>query len=307
MSENTNTTPSSELTSQYIAQVTGDLEANVKEQERIGVEIAALQEQLTSLRRDHALLVSMQQALGIATPSTAPATTAPPAPALPESAPAPVPAPRGKASAKKSAAAPKAVRATKRAASGGTATAKPAEPAADAVTKLTGKSTGRSADKNTGKSADKTTATSTARTAAKPTTKAPAKTTAKTAAKTTAKTTAKAGKAAGAGGSRAGQPTLVELVRAHLSAQTEPRSAAEVTTALGQAHPDRRIQNTVVRTTLEGLVARNQAQRSKQGTSVFYTVAGGGQAAAQPAPSDAAGSPASTPAGATAATEETAG
>lgn len=295
MSENTNTTPSSELTSQYIAQVTGDLEANVKEQERIGVEIAALQEQLTSLRRDHALLVSMQQALGIATPSTAPATTAPPAPALPESAPAPVPAPRGKASAKKSAAAPKAVRATKRAASGGTATAKPTEPAADAVTKLTGK--------NTGKSADKTTATSTARTAAKPTAKTPTK----TAAKTTAKTTAKAGKAAGAGGSRAGQPTLVELVRAHLSAQTEPRSAAEVTTALGQAHPDRRIQNTVVRTTLEGLVARNQAQRSKQGTSVFYTAAGGGQSAAQPAPADAAGSPASTPAGATAATEETAG
>lgn len=28
---------------------------------------------------------------------------------------------------------------------------------------------------------------------------------------------------------------------------------------------------TVVRSTLEGLVARNQAQRSKQGTSVFYT------------------------------------
>ncbi|MGY0055090.1 hypothetical protein ACWY4P_00605 [Streptomyces sp. LZ34] len=68
------------------------------------------------------------------------------------------------------------------------------------------------------------------------------------------------------------QPTLVELVRGHLTEQGEPRSAAEVATALGQAHPERGIKPTVVRTTLEGLVAKNQAQRrSKQGASVFYT------------------------------------
>ncbi|MEU9609335.1 hypothetical protein [Streptomyces sp. NPDC048057] len=67
------------------------------------------------------------------------------------------------------------------------------------------------------------------------------------------------------------QPTLVELIRLHLVEQGEPRSAAEVTAALSKVHPDRTIKATVVRTTLEGLVARNLAHRSKQGTSVFYT------------------------------------
>ena len=37
-----------------------------------------------------------------------------------------------------------------------------------------------------------------------------------------------------------------------------------------------------MRTTLEGLVARNQAQRSKQGTSVFYTALDAAQTSAQP-------------------------
>lgn len=67
------------------------------------------------------------------------------------------------------------------------------------------------------------------------------------------------------------EPTLVDLVCRHLTAQTEPRSAAEIATDLGQAHPDRGIKATVVRTTLENLVAKNRAQRSKQGKSVFYT------------------------------------
>ncbi|MFI6565218.1 hypothetical protein [Streptomyces sp. NPDC050534] len=66
-------------------------------------------------------------------------------------------------------------------------------------------------------------------------------------------------------------PTLVDLVREHLAGQSEPRSAAEITTALGQQHPERTIKTTVVRTTLEGLVAKTQAQRTKQGTSVYYT------------------------------------
>lgn len=52
------------LTSQYIAQVTGDLERNVKEQERISAEIEALQEQLGALQHDHSVLVSMREALG---------------------------------------------------------------------------------------------------------------------------------------------------------------------------------------------------------------------------------------------------
>ncbi|MFF7073210.1 hypothetical protein [Streptomyces pseudovenezuelae] len=67
------------------------------------------------------------------------------------------------------------------------------------------------------------------------------------------------------------QPSLVSLTHEFLAGQKEPRSAAEVAEALAQQHPDRGIKATVVRTTLEGLVAKNRAQRSKQGSSVFYT------------------------------------
>ncbi|MDN3029670.1 hypothetical protein [Streptomyces sp. S.PB5] len=67
------------------------------------------------------------------------------------------------------------------------------------------------------------------------------------------------------------QPTLVSLIRAYLAQQSEPCSAAEVASALSEGHPDRIIKTTVVRTTLEGLVARSTAQRLKQGHSVFYT------------------------------------
>ncbi|MFF1594605.1 hypothetical protein ACFVY0_42010 [Streptomyces sp. NPDC058286] len=67
------------------------------------------------------------------------------------------------------------------------------------------------------------------------------------------------------------QPTLIALIRTHLDQQNEPRSAAEVTSALAKAHPQRTIKSTVVRTTLENLVAKSQAHRSKQGASVLYT------------------------------------
>ncbi|MFR9794028.1 hypothetical protein ACL07V_36205 [Streptomyces sp. MB22_4] len=78
--------------------------------------------------------------------------------------------------------------------------------------------------------------------------------------------------ASAAGGARRKQqtPTLVALIRAYLAKQSEPCSAAEIATALSEAHPDRVIKTTVVRTTLEGLVARSSAQRLKQGHSVFY-------------------------------------
>ncbi|MGW1209907.1 hypothetical protein ACWD5F_09695 [Streptomyces sp. NPDC002499] len=157
------------MTSQYAAQVAADLEHNLKEQERIGADIAALQEQLATLQQDHAVLTNVQAALGV---TSAPATTK-----------ATAPAPRKK---------------------GGT----------------------------------------TAR---------------KAAAKKVPETSA------------AAQPTLVSIIREYLTAEGEPRSAAEVTTALSERHPDRTIKTTVVRTTLEGLVARSQVQRTKQGSSVFYT------------------------------------
>jgi hypothetical protein len=67
------------------------------------------------------------------------------------------------------------------------------------------------------------------------------------------------------------QPTLVELIRTHLGQQSEPRSSAEISTALAQAHPDRDIKPKVVRTTVEGLVAKGHVHRTKQGSSVFYT------------------------------------
>ncbi|MEE4540516.1 hypothetical protein V2S66_00860 [Streptomyces sp. V4-01] len=83
---------------------------------------------------------------------------------------------------------------------------------------------------------------------------------------------AKAAKAGVAeGGSAATAPTLVELVTAHLTGGAEPRSAAEIGTTLTQAHPDRKIQTTVVRNTLEALVAKGQALRSRQGRSVYYS------------------------------------
>ncbi|MGW5235051.1 hypothetical protein ACWEQU_22810 [Streptomyces nodosus] len=224
-----NTTATTELTSQYAAQVTGDLERNIKEQERVGQEIAALQEELATLQHDHSVLVNVLQALGV---SPAPA----PAAAVPDRAS--VPTPRKKTSD---------------------------EPVAEKQPR-TKKVTGAPADTTPEKPAAKEPS------ARKPSTKKPG-----------TRTTGRAAKGAVKDApAKGGLPTLVELVRGHLTEQREPRSAAEVATALGQAHPERNVKATVVRTTLEGLVARNQAQRTKQGTSVFYTTP---TAAEQKAPS----------------------
>ncbi|KPI19576.1 hypothetical protein OK006_9874 [Actinobacteria bacterium OK006] len=201
MSEVSSNSHSTELTSQYIAQVTGDLERNAKEQERVGAEIEALQEQLLALRHDHTVLVNMQDALG--GPGSTPGAEAAAAPSVPHQV----------------SAEPKQSKGKKAAATGAKKTA-PKKPAAKA-------------------------------------------------------SSVKASTAAA-------KPTLVELIRGHLEKQTEPRSAAEVTTALTQAHPDRSVKTTVVRTTLEGLVAKSHAHRTKQGSSVFYTTA----VTSEPAPSE---------------------
>lgn len=189
------TTHATELASQYIAQVTGDLEANLKEQERIGAEIASLQGQLAALQHDHSVLVSMQQALGIAQAPTESAA---------ESKSGRVPSPRRKKAGSPGGGQQKARKSTASAAAPvKKAAKKPAASRTDSV--------------------------------------------------------------------KAAAPTLVELIRQHLTEQKEPRSAAEISTALGEAHPDRDIAPKVVRVTLEGLVAKSQAERSKQGRSVFYT------------------------------------
>ncbi|MFE7582730.1 hypothetical protein ACFU5Y_14405 [Streptomyces gardneri] len=73
--------------------------------------------------------------------------------------------------------------------------------------------------------------------------------------------------------SGAAKATLVELIRNHLAASSTPCSASDVTTALSEQHRDRRIQTTVVRTSLENLVGKGYAHRAKEGSSVFYTAA----------------------------------
>lgn len=69
----------------------------------------------------------------------------------------------------------------------------------------------------------------------------------------------------------AGEPTWRELVTGYLVEQREPKSAAEVTAALTEAHPKRPAQVAVVRNTLEHGVAQGLLERSKQGRSVYYS------------------------------------
>ncbi|MCZ4507175.1 BlaI/MecI/CopY family transcriptional regulator [Streptomyces sp. ActVer] len=182
-----------ELKTQYAAQVAADLERNTKEQERIGAEVAAFQEQLSALQHDQALLVNLQRTLGaesLEAGSSEEESVTAAKPSLPRQASAETKSGRRK---KATAAKPKK------------AAAKTAEPKASApAAKL---------------------------------------------------------------------PTLVELIHNHLGRQSEPRSSAEISTALAQAHPDRDIKPKVVRTTVEGLVAKGHVQRTKQGSSVFYTAA----------------------------------
>ncbi|MEU5179003.1 BlaI/MecI/CopY family transcriptional regulator [Streptomyces longwoodensis] len=242
MSENT--TATTELASQYASQVTTDLERNVQEQARLSAEIAALQEQLTTLQHDHTVLVNLQQALGLAPSAPAGATTTPM-----------VPAPRKKAAAASET--PKKPQAKKTSAAAGRA--KSTKSGASRATSTGAKSTTPTAGK-----------TAKAVTKAPRTTKSPASAapTAGKSAKSPASTPAKSHKPAAAPADR---PTLVDLVREHLAEQSEPRSAAEIATTLGRAHTDRAVKPTVVRTTLEALVAKGQAQRTRQGRSVFYT------------------------------------
>ncbi|MFD8267400.1 hypothetical protein [Streptomyces althioticus] len=310
-------TVATDLTSQYVAQVTNDLERNAKEQERVGAEIAELQQQLAALRRDHALLVKMRHALdlaagsaadavsaeegvpttetvedsAVAEPSSATASsagkTAEPAEETAASGRATVPAPRNRSAVKSGAEKPKRKKAT-----AGRSTA-PAKSGAAAKTSGSVKAAGAAKTADTAKAGSTAKADggskptgsakpAGAKSARKPATPKPA--TPKPAGKASAVKAPRKAPAKAAERAQGDAPKLVDLVRRHLDEQKEPRSAAEVATALGQAHPGRTVKVTVVRSTLEGLVARNQAQRSKQGTSVFYTAPD----ASTPAPERAA-------------------
>ncbi|GHJ42462.1 hypothetical protein [Streptomyces sp. TS71-3] len=201
------------LKTQYAAQVTADLESNAREQERIASEIGTLQSKLGELERDHALLLSMQQALATDPPGTVPGTLtsdtatagAPSRARLPRAR-----KPRDGAEEK----GPKGGRGTKSAKQGaGGRSGRGAKAAADGGKERSGRRSRRGA----------------------------------------------------------GTPTLREVVSSLLSGHGQPRSAAEVTTALSEQHPEREVSPTVVRNTLEALVAKGQAHRSKQQKSVFYS------------------------------------
>ncbi|MFI2352379.1 hypothetical protein ACH492_36380 [Streptomyces sp. NPDC019443] len=88
------------------------------------------------------------------------------------------------------------------------------------------------------------------------------------AAKETAATTGRA-KAANTGADQG--PALTELIHAHLSSQSEPRTAREIAKALADANPGRNVNDNLVRTTTERLVARSRVDRVKQGSTVYYT------------------------------------
>lgn len=99
--------------------------------------------------------------------------------------------------------------------------------------------------------------------------------------KTTART--KGGKAAAKqAGKQVGKPrppSLTQLLSSQLAAHGEPQSAAEVTAALAEQHPERNANVNVVRNALEALVARSAVHRTKQQNSVFYTHAEAGPSA----------------------------
>ncbi|MFE1295884.1 hypothetical protein [Streptomyces sp. NPDC058731] len=266
------------LTSQYLAQVTSDLEHNTKERERIGAEISALQEQLAALKHDFGVLQNVRQALEGATDTTntdAAEDTASAAESVV------VPAPRRSAARK-----PRT--GTGAGAAGKRTRAKSTKTAATKSTATKSTATKTPAAKAPAAKAAQTKAAQTKAPAAKAAeAKAPAAKAAEAKAPAAKVAEAKAAGAARGGAKKkqaaakkstartspaaGGAPKLVELVRQHLTEQKEPRSAAEVAEALGQAHPQRSFKTTVVRTTLESLVARNHAQRTKQGSSVFYT------------------------------------
>ena len=68
----------------------------------------------------------------------------------------------------------------------------------------------------------------------------------------------------------AGRQTLRDLVQEYLGSLQEPAAAADVANTLARRYPQRSVQIPVVRNTLEGLVAKGLAVRSKQDRLVFY-------------------------------------
>ncbi|MFF3492917.1 hypothetical protein ACFYWS_16330 [Streptomyces sp. NPDC002795] len=83
--------------------------------------------------------------------------------------------------------------------------------------------------------------------------------------------------------------TLVELIVSQLGSETSPRSAAEITSTLQKTHPKREFSTKVVRNTLEALVAKARAERTRQQRSVFYVALPGATTPAKAATDTKAG------------------
>ncbi|WP_234542153.1 hypothetical protein [Streptomyces shenzhenensis] len=83
------------------------------------------------------------------------------------------------------------------------------------------------------------------------------------------------------------KPSLVEAVHTYLAQQREPVSVTDVAEAIRAAQPGRAIKTTVIRTTLENLVAKNRAWRTKQGRAVSYTLKASREPQAPEADADA--------------------
>ncbi|QKV96942.1 hypothetical protein HUT19_38955 [Streptomyces sp. NA02950] len=181
------------LKSQYAAQITADLERNSAEHERLTSEITALQQQLSVLEDNRALLLGMRQSLGDEAIDAMPGNAG-------------VSSPEGGSSAARKSA---------------------ALPTARTPKKKTDATSGKRKAAESGRSRPKRV--------------------------------------------REAGPTLQERIREDLIQHGEPRSAAEITATITQALPEREIKATVVRSTLESLVAKGQAHRTKQQKSVFYS------------------------------------
>ncbi|MFF3429296.1 hypothetical protein [Streptomyces sp. NPDC002602] len=235
------------LKSQYADKVTADLDLNTAEQDRIRGEITSLQERLAGLEQDHELLVGMRAALGdnaLAVPG--PRTG---------KKPAAVTAPTRKQTGAKTAATGSAKKST--------ATKTSSAPKSTATKSTATKSTAPKSA-TTKAAAPKSTETKAAAVVAEPKQSAAKQSAAKPAA-------AKKPVAKKAASSDKNQVPLTELIHQHLTGQTEPKTAAEISQALAVAHPDRSLNDNLVRTSTERLVARSLAERAKQGSTVYYT------------------------------------
>ncbi|MFF0451416.1 hypothetical protein ACFYT4_34500 [Streptomyces sp. NPDC004609] len=242
-----------DLKAEYADKVRADLERNTTEQDRIRAGIETLQEELTTLEKDHELLRSMSAALGDAARVSA------------------VPSPRG------------------RKAAGGAPAGKPAAAGKSAAKKAPAK---KAPARKTAVKATAAKPAAEQPVAKKPVAKKPAakqpvvkkaavkKPAVKKPAAATATATKAAVKAAPEKETAAKAPALGDLIHGHLGTQAEPRTAREIAQALTDAHPGRNISDNLVRTTTERLVARSRVERVKQGTTVYYTAVRANTAAA---------------------------